>query len=107
MNKILDLSLNPSDPIEKALFKKFIKIEFNTTIGRLSRILEKELFVVVDDREETREFETLRFKLKTFFNFLFNFVDENKQENKETQNGDRRSIVIITQKDLLRFLPIN
>lgn len=47
MNKILDLSLDCSDIIEKSLFKKFIKITPDATVGRLSRILEKEPFVVV------------------------------------------------------------
>jgi cystathionine beta-synthase len=49
LNKVLDLSLNLSDPIEKALFKKFIKIDYDATVGKLSRILEKESFVVVAD----------------------------------------------------------
>lgn len=47
MNKLLNLSLKCSDSIEKSLFKKFIKITPDTTVGCLSRILEKESFVVV------------------------------------------------------------
>lgn len=54
MNKILESTLNPSDSIEKALYKKYIKIKNDTTFGRLSRILEKEPYVVVvaDRRED-------------------------------------------------------
>lgn len=47
MNKLLDATLKSHEPIEKALFKKFVKISVNATAGRLSRILEKEPFVVV------------------------------------------------------------
>ena len=52
MNKILDRSLNASDPISKHLFKKFVKINDETTVGRLSRILEKESYVVVVGKYE-------------------------------------------------------
>lgn len=45
-NKILDNSLNPLDPIEKALFKKFTKISTDASVGKLSRILEIEPLVV-------------------------------------------------------------
>lgn len=51
VNKILDLTLNPSDAIEKALYKKFIKVTSDTSVGRLSRILEKEAYVVVVDKK--------------------------------------------------------
>ena len=47
MNKILDSTLKQSDSIEKALFKKFIKIKSDVSVGRLSRILETQPFVVV------------------------------------------------------------
>lgn len=52
MSKILDRSLELDDPISKALFKKFIKIKMDTTMGRLSRILEKEPYVVVVQKRE-------------------------------------------------------
>jgi len=52
MCKILDRSVELNDPISKALFKKFIKIKMDTTLGKLSRILEKEPYaVVVQNRE--------------------------------------------------------
>lgn len=44
--KILDNSLKPLDPIEKALFKKFTKLNTDATVGKLSRILEIEPLVV-------------------------------------------------------------
>lgn len=47
MNKILDLSLNRDKCIGKYLFKKYVKISGSSTLGKLSRILEKESFVVV------------------------------------------------------------
>lgn len=47
MNKMLDLSLNQKDEISKNLFKKYVKISSSSSLGKLSRILEKETFVVI------------------------------------------------------------
>lgn len=52
MNKILDKSVEFEDQISHALFKKFIKIKMDTTLGRLSRILEKEPYAVVVQQRE-------------------------------------------------------
>lgn len=53
MKKILNLNMNRDEVIGKHLFKKYVKISGNSTLGKLSRILEKENFVVVqfDDVE--------------------------------------------------------
>lgn len=55
MCKILDRSLQLNDPISKGLFKKFLKIKMDTSLGRLSRILEKEPYVVVVQNREICE----------------------------------------------------
>jgi cystathionine beta-synthase len=55
MCKILDRSVELNDPISKALFKKFIKIKMDTSLGKLSRILEKEPYVVVVQNREICE----------------------------------------------------
>lgn len=57
MTKMLDLSLNDQDEISKHLFKKYVKINSNSTLGKLSRILEKENFVVIsfDENENGKK----------------------------------------------------
>lgn len=47
VNKMLNANLKASDTIDKAVFKKFSKVNLTTTIGRLSRILEKDPYVLV------------------------------------------------------------
>jgi cystathionine beta-synthase len=64
--KILDRSLDFNDPISKGLFKKFIKIKMDTTLGRLSRILEKEQYVVVVQKREICKFFEKSFKIFDF-----------------------------------------
>lgn len=102
MNKLLDSSLNPSDPIEKALFKKFVRVGTDITAGRLSRILEKEAYVVVADKENLR---------KPSFPRLFpllNFAPTDSAADESKENGSvRRAVFVITQKDLLKFLPLS
>jgi cystathionine beta-synthase len=56
MCKVLDRSLQFTDPISNGLYTKFIKIRMDTTLGRLSRILEKEPYVVVVQNREIRKF---------------------------------------------------
>ncbi|CRK96789.1 CLUMA_CG009943, isoform A [Clunio marinus] len=81
MNKMLDTSLNNTDQIQKALFKKFVKVNCETNVGRLSRILEKEPFVVVA-------------------------CCENNDEQEENQNNSmgKKSFAIVTQKDMFNYL---
>jgi cystathionine beta-synthase len=64
MCKILDRTLKLSDSISKALFKKIIKVKLDTTLGRVSRILEKEPYVVVIQKREICEF-LIEKKIKT------------------------------------------
>lgn len=47
MNKILNATLSLQSPISTALFKKYVKVNINDSVGKLSRVLEKEPFVVV------------------------------------------------------------
>jgi hypothetical protein len=37
----------PTDPVEKALYRQFRKIKSSATLGQVSRILERDQFVVV------------------------------------------------------------
>lgn len=92
MNKMLDSSLNLEGPISDALFKKFVKVNVKDTVGKLSRILEKEPFVVV--------VETKGKNLKNNQILLhFFFSDDNYEV------GSVEFIVgVLTQKDLLRFI---
>lgn len=46
--KIVSLNLQLSLSVEKALFKQFRKVAPNTHLGLVSRILEKENFLVIE-----------------------------------------------------------
>lgn len=68
MKKILDKSLDPSDSIEKALFKRFTKVTTDATVGKLSRILEIESVVVavvhVINKNDCESFLSFKFQTK-------------------------------------------
>lgn len=52
MRKILDKSLKFSDPITKGMVTKFIRIDTEATLGKLSRILEKSPYVAVIEKQD-------------------------------------------------------
>lgn len=59
VNKMLNANLKATDTIDKAVFKKFTKVNLNTSIGRLSRILEKDPYVLVtQSQKECKSDET-------------------------------------------------
>jgi hypothetical protein len=47
ISQMVNSKVLPTDPVEKALCRQFRKIKLNATLGQLSRILEKDKFVVV------------------------------------------------------------
>lgn len=47
MNRIVNKKAASSDPVEKVLFRQFKKISLDTTLGRLSRIFEKDSFALI------------------------------------------------------------
>lgn len=93
MNKMLDLSANLTDVIARNLFKKFVKLHGNSSLGLLSRVLEKEIFVVVqlDDVENETE------------DGLISWI-----ATKFTMTPPAQPVVnkffIVTQRDLLKIL---
>jgi cystathionine beta-synthase len=46
ISQMVSSKVLPTDPAEKALNRKFRKVKLNMTLGQLSRILEKEHFVL-------------------------------------------------------------
>lgn len=64
VNKMLSANLKATDTIDKAVFKKFTKVNLNTSIGRLSRILEKDPYVLVTQTQ--KECKKINFTLKDF-----------------------------------------
>lgn len=94
MNKMLDLSVNLADAIGKNLFKKFVRLNGNSSLGQLSRVLEKETFVVVqfDDEENANDATGLISWITTKFTMTTDPASANKY-------------FIITQKDFLKILP--
>jgi len=47
MSRMVNSKALPTDAVEKTLYRQFRKIKLDTTLGRLSRILEKDHFVLV------------------------------------------------------------
>lgn len=52
MGKLLNRLAKPSDPVSKAVFKKFVKVERTDCVGHVSRILEQDPFVLVVQKEK-------------------------------------------------------
>lgn len=57
VNRMLNFGLKSTDTIDKAVFKKFTKVTLDTTIGRLSRILEKDPYVLVIQKQKECKFD--------------------------------------------------
>lgn len=53
MSKLMSRLAKPTDPIGRAIFKQFVKIDHNENVGRSSRILEKSSFLVVTRRDQS------------------------------------------------------
>ena len=96
MNKILDLSLKLEEPIGKALFKKFIKVHVGDSLGKLSRILEKEPFVVVTIHGHENGERTLKLSLSV--------VRRKKKLFSGDHKGSENVVAIVTPKDFMRFI---
>lgn len=47
MNRITNKKISMTNAVDKALYKQFRKIDIETSLGKTSRILEKEPFVVI------------------------------------------------------------
>ncbi|XP_065083873.1 cystathionine beta-synthase-like [Ochlerotatus camptorhynchus] len=82
MGKLLNRLAKPSDPVARAVFKKFVQVERTDCLGHVSRILEQDPFVLVVQKEKK-------------------FTDGDNFELRETVVG------IITQRDMLDFLSIS
>lgn len=98
MNKMLDLSMNMSDGICKNLFKKFVKINGSSSLGRLSRVLEKESFVVV-------QFDEVENGDATSDEGLISWITTKLTISSRHGNEHLCKYFIVTQKDLLMILP--
>ncbi|XP_058834893.1 cystathionine beta-synthase-like protein [Topomyia yanbarensis] len=51
MGKLVNKSVKPTDPSSRAIFKQFVKVNPECTVGKAARILEKDPFVLVTDAE--------------------------------------------------------
>uniref|UniRef100_A0A182S7S6 Cystathionine beta-synthase n=1 Tax=Anopheles maculatus TaxID=74869 RepID=A0A182S7S6_9DIPT len=51
LSKLLNRLAKPSDQVRRTIFKQFVKIDHEENIGRASRILEKDSFVLVTRQE--------------------------------------------------------
>ncbi|KFB40177.1 AGAP000162-PA-like protein [Anopheles sinensis] len=53
MAKVLNRQAKPTDPVTRAIFKQFVKVDQNDNVGRASRILEKDSFVLITKQEQS------------------------------------------------------
>lgn len=51
-SKLLNRLAKPTDPVSRAIFKQFVRVDQNDTAGHVSRILEKDAFVLVVKKED-------------------------------------------------------
>ncbi|XP_058445427.1 cystathionine beta-synthase-like protein [Malaya genurostris] len=79
MSKLLNRLASPSDPTSKAIFKQFVKIDRSDNLGHVSRILEKDPFVLVVQKEKR-------------------YTDTDNFQLNETVVG------IVTQRDMLDYI---
>ncbi|XP_039444314.1 cystathionine beta-synthase [Culex pipiens pallens] len=54
-SKLLNRLAKPSDPVSRAIFKQFVRVDQNDNVGHVSRILEKDAFVLVVKNEKTSD----------------------------------------------------
>lgn len=79
MSKLLNRLAKPCDPVSKAIFKLFVKVDRTDCMGHVSRILEKDPFVLVVQKEKK-------------------YTDAESFRLKETVVG------ILTQRDMLEYI---
>ncbi|XP_055608355.1 cystathionine beta-synthase-like protein [Uranotaenia lowii] len=79
MGKLLNKLAKLSDPVSRAIFKQFVKVDRSDAIGHVSRILEKDTFVLVVQKQKK-------------------FVDGENFQLQESVVG------ILTQRDILDFI---
>lgn len=53
MAKVLNRQAKPTDPVTRAIFKQFVKVDQNDNVGRASRILEKDSFILITKQEQS------------------------------------------------------
>nr|CAD7422047.1 unnamed protein product [Timema poppensis] len=79
MSRLINTKALPTDCVEKVLYRQFRKIKLDTNLGRLSRILDKDHFVLVVHSQRL-------------------------YSNKDVVNSREVIIGIVTPIDLLNFI---
>lgn len=55
IGKLLNGMVKPTDPVSRAIFKQFVKVNRECCVGKAARILEKDPFVLIVDSEKIRK----------------------------------------------------
>ncbi|KAL9696389.1 hypothetical protein quinque_015674 [Culex quinquefasciatus] len=79
IGKLLNGMVKPTDPVSRAIFKQFVKVDRECCVGKAARILEKDPFVLIVDSEKIH-------------------TANGKFEIRE------RAIGLVTQRDILGFM---
>lgn len=86
--KLVAQNLKLTEPVEKALFKKFHKVRNDSVLGLVGRILEKEDFVaVLHDNGQCKSIIT-KLDFLTFVSKGKNDKTQNGHKNHTSQNGN-------------------
>lgn len=94
ISQMVSSKVLPTDPVEKALYRQFRKIKSSATLGQLSRILERDQFVVVvelrrvDTSQDAMEFRDFIVGIVTPIDLLTYITNpENAEKIMKHQNG--------------------
>nr|CAD7405711.1 unnamed protein product [Timema cristinae] len=119
MSRLINTKALPTDCVEKVLYRQFRKIKLDTNLGRLSRILDKDHFVLVVHSQRLCKLITFQdrqehvLKLITYLicgnynvqdilpHFYYVFLTDS---NKDVVNSREVIIGIVTPIDLLNFI---
>lgn len=72
---MLVMKVKASDSINKVIYKQFRKLENTASLGLASRILEKEDFVLIVDRQDKSEKPIGLLTQNQFLDYISNFDD--------------------------------
>uniref|UniRef100_A0A182Q121 Cystathionine beta-synthase n=1 Tax=Anopheles farauti TaxID=69004 RepID=A0A182Q121_9DIPT len=87
LSKLLNRLAKPSDLVRRAIFKQYVKIDHEENVGRASRILEKDSFLLVT-RQEPESVPTERVVGVLTQRALFDYVAEQATATVANGNGN-------------------
>lgn len=85
LNRLMNDNIPLTATIDQFIYKQFRKVKSNVTLGRISRILEREPFVVIIDTDVVngKQFETVIGVVtkERFLDYVLNYSQSEKPKN--------------------------